>query len=242
MFEKGSRDDWWRRRRVIRNRITSSVIHSSFMYLCKVCQHHCRQSIREAPLPSSDSSSSYCKYVVAWWYAIVQRIIVGQFYDEGVFLTASRRTRRRYSLLLLMKSWYASDWAGLFGLGSSSKSWIPIKICLTVIAGRHPSSSFKIDKQMVPDGYTLGWNKGGTNLPGRPSKKLENWKYRYEGHRYIEEQQGIHFDLHLGGLLGYSSLNSIETLNTPPSQSVPSFPGIPASHFMILEDPSCFGW
>ena len=60
--------------------------------------------------------------------------------------------------------------------------------------------------------------------------------------RYIEEQLGIHFDLHLGGLLGYSSLNSIETLNTPPSQSVPSFPGIPASHFMILEDPSCFGW
>lgn len=34
-----------------------------------------------------------------------------------------------------------------------------------VIAGFQPSSSFKIDKQTVPEGYTLGWNSGGTNLP-----------------------------------------------------------------------------
>ena len=42
--------------------------------------------------------------------------------------------------------------------------------CLSVIAGRQPSSSFKIDKQMVPDGYTLGWKSGGTNLPETPQK------------------------------------------------------------------------
>lgn len=28
--------------------------------------------------------------------------------------------------------------------------------CLIVIAGFHPSSSFKIDKQTVPEGYTFG--------------------------------------------------------------------------------------
>jgi hypothetical protein len=25
----------------------------------------------------------------------------------------------------------------------------------------------RIDKQTVPDGYTFGWNSGGTNLPGK---------------------------------------------------------------------------
>lgn len=36
--------------------------------------------------------------------------------------------------------------------------------CLTVMAGFQPSSSFKIDKHTVPEGYTLGWNNGGVNL------------------------------------------------------------------------------
>lgn len=42
---------------------------------------------------------------------------------------------------------------------------MPSMICLTVMAGFHASSSFRIDRQTVPDGYTLGWNSGGTNLP-----------------------------------------------------------------------------
>jgi hypothetical protein len=33
-----------------------------------------------------------------------------------------------------------------------------------VMAGRQPSSSFRILRQIVPDGYTLGWYRGGTNL------------------------------------------------------------------------------
>ena len=33
-----------------------------------------------------------------------------------------------------------------------------------VMAGRQPSSSFKILRQIVPEGYTLGWYRGGTNL------------------------------------------------------------------------------
>lgn len=42
---------------------------------------------------------------------------------------------------------------------------MPMRICLTVMAGFHASSSFRIDRQTVPDGYTFGWNSGGTNLP-----------------------------------------------------------------------------
>ena len=34
-----------------------------------------------------------------------------------------------------------------------------------VIAGFQPSSSFRIDRQTVPEGYTFGWKRGGTNLP-----------------------------------------------------------------------------
>ena len=45
-------------------------------------------------------------------------------------------------------------------------------------------------------------------------------------------------NLHLGGFDGYSSLNSSVTLYTPPSQSVPSFPGMPVSQNMIFDEPS----
>lgn len=37
--------------------------------------------------------------------------------------------------------------------------------CLIVMAGLQSLSSSKIDKHTVPDGYTFGWNKGGSNLP-----------------------------------------------------------------------------
>jgi len=39
-----------------------------------------------------------------------------------------------------------------------------MSICLIVIAGLQSSSSFRIERQMVPDGYTFGWKSGGTNL------------------------------------------------------------------------------
>jgi hypothetical protein len=38
--------------------------------------------------------------------------------------------------------------------------------CLIVIAGFHDFSSSRIDRHTVPEGYTLGWNRGGVNLPG----------------------------------------------------------------------------
>jgi hypothetical protein len=80
-----------------------------------------------------------------------------------------------------------------------TRTWMPISTCLTVMAARQSSSSFRMLRQTVPDGYTLGWNSGGLNL-------------------------------HFGGLLGYSSVNSIVSGYTPPSQIVPALPGMP--HFL----------
>jgi hypothetical protein len=41
-----------------------------------------------------------------------------------------------------------------------------------------------------------------------------------------------------GGKDGYSSGKASSRLKTPPSQSVPSFPGMVTSHFMRFDDPS----
>lgn len=78
---------------------------------------------------------------------------------------------------------YASLCAGSFTLGSFKSSWIPrrtfkgdiiiaisevcelVPTCFMVIAGFHDFSSSRIDRQTVPEGYTLGWNNGGVNLP-----------------------------------------------------------------------------
>ena len=37
--------------------------------------------------------------------------------------------------------------------------------CLIVIAGLQSFSSSRIDRHTVPEGYTLGWKIGGSNLP-----------------------------------------------------------------------------
>jgi len=57
-----------------------------------------------------------------------------------------------YAARSFLKRLYASAWAGESGFGSSSKSWTPRRICLMVIAGFHASSSFRMDKQTVPEG------------------------------------------------------------------------------------------
>ena len=77
----------------------------------------------------------------------------------------TRRTLFSYSTRSLLNRLYASAWAGDSGFGSLRRSWMPSRICLTVMAGFHASSSFKIDRQTVPEGYTFGWKSGGTNLP-----------------------------------------------------------------------------
>ena len=47
---------------------------------------------------------------------------------------------------------YASLCAGDAGLGESSKSCTPSKICFTVIEGRQPSSSLRMLRHTVPLG------------------------------------------------------------------------------------------
>ena len=36
---------------------------------------------------------------------------------------------------------------------------------MIVIPGRQSFSALSSDRQMVPEGYTLGWNRGGVNWP-----------------------------------------------------------------------------
>lgn len=94
---------------------------------------------------------------------------------------------------------YASACAGSLMLGSFKRSWIPSKIyrrfvgvsghhnhkhllhnycigftCFMVTAGLQSLSSSSSDRQTVPDGYTLGWNIGGSNLPAYKETKLVN--------------------------------------------------------------------
>jgi len=51
-------------------------------------------------------------------------------------------------------------------LGSFSKSWMPVRICLTVMDGFHPSSLI-IDKHILPEGYAFGcWKPFGNRHSG----------------------------------------------------------------------------
>lgn len=36
-----------------------------------------------------------------------------------------------------------------------------------MIAGRQSLSSSKMERHTVPEGYTFGWNNGGSNLPDK---------------------------------------------------------------------------
>ena len=56
--------------------------------------------------------------------------------------------------------------AGLWIFGSSFKSfWMPVRICFTDMDDFQSSSSFRILRQTVPDGYILGWGITGLNWP-----------------------------------------------------------------------------
>lgn len=63
-----------------------------------------------------------------------------------------RLTLASYAVRSFLYRLYASACAGESGFGSSSRSCTPRRICLIVMAGFHPSSSFRMDKQTVPDG------------------------------------------------------------------------------------------
>lgn len=52
--------------------------------------------------------------------------------------------------------------------------------CLIVTAGLQSLSSSNIDKHTVPEGYTLGWNIGGSNLP--INKYVQHKMQMYSSH------------------------------------------------------------
>jgi len=86
-------------------------------------------------------------------------------YGAGLSLTILR-IFFSYAALSFLNRLKASACAGDSGFGSSSSDWMPSRISLMVIAGFQPSSSLRIERQTVPDGYTFGWKSGGVNLPG----------------------------------------------------------------------------
>ena len=49
--------------------------------------------------------------------------------------------------------------------------------CLIVTAGLQSFSSSRRDKHTVPDGYTLGWKIGGSNLPEKVKDTLFYWAF-----------------------------------------------------------------
>lgn len=97
---------------------------------------------------------THCSHHVVNSFAAVTRICQ-RFQGAGFSLTMDL-ILRSYAARSFLNRLYASAWAGDSGLGSFSKSWMPRRICLMVIAGFQPSSSFNIDRQTVPDGYTFG--------------------------------------------------------------------------------------
>jgi hypothetical protein len=109
--------------------------------------------------------------------------------------------RFSYSPRSFLNRLYASACAGDSGLGSFRRSCIPRRICFTVMAGFHPSSSFKIDKHTVPDGYTFGWKSGGTNLPATKNFHQSHDHPQDSARRWIGNS-------HLGGFVGYSVVAS----------------------------------
>ena len=69
-----------------------------------------------------------------------------------------------YSMGLHGAAWSCDGTASSLRAGRTSG-------CLMLMPGFHASSSFKMDKHTVPDGYTFGWNSGGTNLPSKVAKR-----------------------------------------------------------------------
>lgn len=68
-----------------------------------------------------------------------------------------------------------------------------------MMAGFHASSSFRIDRHTVPEGYTLGWNSGGTNLPGQ-EVRIQSWC------KQASTCLGHFQHAHFGGFVGYSAI------------------------------------
>src|SRR5437588_361135 len=73
-------------------------------------------------------------------------------HDCSGFCAACIFTLLLYSARLDRKSLNGSSCAGSLMLGSSRRSWIPSRICFTVMDGFQSLSSDSMDRHTVPDG------------------------------------------------------------------------------------------
>lgn len=91
-------------------------------------------------------------------FAVVRRVIPARAVRRGLAARAlapadtsvAGRTARGAHL----RSWNGSRCAGSELFGLSSRSWMPMSICFTVIDGFHPFCSSRMLRQIVPEGYT----------------------------------------------------------------------------------------
>lgn len=72
--------------------------------------------------------------------------------------------------------------------------------CLIVTAGLQSLSSSSSDRQTVPEGYTLGWKIGGSNLPGKG--KPEEFVAKHQTASYLTRVSYTSRLLHFGGEVG----------------------------------------
>ena len=81
----------------------------------------------------------------------------------GFYLYAKLIAYCLYLCISFLYKLVGSSYAGDLKFGSSFKSfWIPVKIFFKVIPGLQSSSSLRILRHTVPDGYILGWGKIGS--------------------------------------------------------------------------------
>ena len=88
-----------------------------------------------------------------------------RIYQDFLQDCANDFTFLMYSSLLFLYKFNGSCCAGLSIFGSSFNNfWIPNSICFTVMCGFQSYSSFKIDRQTVPEGYMFGCGNTGLNM------------------------------------------------------------------------------
>lgn len=88
--------------------------------------------------------------------------------------------------------WYPSVCAGSEGLGWSNKSWIPTRICFTVMAGLHPYKWIKVGKNDNLGPGITGYSQAETFIAMTTQKFLHCLHWEWIGKQF-------QMDRHLGG-------------------------------------------
>lgn len=77
-----------------------------------------------------------------------------------------------------------------------------IQTCFIVMAGLQSLSSSRIDRHTVPDGYTFGWNSGGSNLPETTNHITPTHvNLNTSEHLHMERTEGINLSFSTSAIL-----------------------------------------